>query len=324
MDKPLIPSPYSCVSKKGGRDYQEDQPLFRPLPKASAEEVQAFLDASTQELVRVTCDNREGSTATIVATLSNGTGFVRWLGDSPAALIIYDPDNFQTHCVPLISPHKPQMKKHADGTPDYELTTVKGISWTDGEHYRMVSGNPGWGEGIQRVAVTHSLGDAEFGAAVSKEYGQNNFDVSPHVKAGKKVLLLTASDGILYSETALEEHAQRIGGMIRQGSQTLEELAQAICKSSIQTKDNVTVTLSLMDVPMMPTISAVFDGHGGDKTAQLAAYVLDYHIGLAHQQGIARATEMIFKNTNTAGQYFVDLERASREAKNRQGPAHPQ
>lgn len=261
------PDNFGSDSVQGDRHHQEDRFLINDLPPMSEANARNFLTESVDALVEATKDDEKtGSTFTGAIVTEEGNVVTAHLGDSPAAIVIYDPHSHTTEIKQLTTPHTPIYNEYIQDIPGSADFQLNGRIWHPLTNGKYVS-----------IALTHALGDSEFGDSLSHEPDMQTHDLSEYRNAGKQIFLLTASDGALIDTNgtlSLQPHIDIIQNLLTRTHQaTPQEIAEAIANQSHARhhpkSDNVTVTLTPI-IPGRSSVSAIFDGHGGEKTAETA------------------------------------------------------
>ncbi len=245
-----------------GRD-QEDRYLVRPFPAVEPEQAKEYLRLGVAAIDEVTKDNTSGSTFSGVVVTEDGDLVIAHLGDSPASAVIIDKDGNLKEAVPLLVEHKP-----GDGLG----TSPSGREFFDNGKYRIINYDDR--ENRLGVAMTHALGDAQFGDVLSHTPELHVHQIQKRLREGDRLFLLVTSDGAHNEGSGVTHHghAETIAKRLSQ-NKSLAEIASQIATDSAPIRDNVTVALLEVEKGKGAFV-AVFDGHGGSETSDQAEKIL--------------------------------------------------
>ncbi len=242
---------------------QEDRHLVRSFPTMEPAQAKEYLRIGVAAIDEVTRDNKSGSTFTGVIVTKDGDLVTAHLGDSPASAIIIDKYGNLKEAVPLLVEHKP-----GDGLG----TSASGREFFDNGEYRIINYDDQ--QNRLGVAMTHALGDAQFGDVLSHTPELHVHQIQKRLREGDRLFLLATSDGAHNVGRGITHygHAEIIAERLRQNA-SLAEISNEIATASARIRDNVTV--ALLEVERgKGAIVAVFDGHGGSETSDQAERVL--------------------------------------------------
>ncbi len=245
-----------------GRANQEDRAYLAHCPPLDDAEAAELLRRCVSRLDEVTRDHLEhGSTFTGAVVTRHGNIVTAHLGDSPAAAFVYDPRTGAMEVSRLTMPHTPSI-----ATRHF---AIHGQHWRERGGRVEVPGVPG------SISVNRALGDMQYGSAVSKEAEIALHDVARFHAQGKTVFLMLASDGIIVGrdlERSLAGLAETLRGALSdKAHDSLTDHAGRLVQHCLRPGgDNVTVTLTEVK-PGRGVFAAVLDGHGGARTADVAA-----------------------------------------------------
>jgi serine/threonine protein phosphatase PrpC len=229
----------------------------------NAEQAKEYLRLGVALIDEATKNNRSGSTFTGVIVTEDGNLVSAHLGDSPASAVIIDKYGNLRECVRLVVEHKP-----GEGPG----TSPSGREFFDNGSYRAITSDDGWGR--LGVAMTHALGDAPFGDALSHTPELHIHQIQERLQTGDRLFLLVTSDGAHNERKGVTHHghAENLAERLTQ-NRSLSEISNQIAADSASIRDNVTVALLEVEKGK-GAIVAVFDGHGGAETSDQAKRIL--------------------------------------------------
>lgn len=270
---------------KGPRVAQEDRMVAHEFSVVQGEAYQALVDLQKEALIQDTfealttdiAENRLPDGSTVISAWIEPKTNTVWsasLGDSEIFAVILSEDGKTKSVGSLNNLHNPDDSQEIERLTTFAKTKDKTLQ--DIVRKDRVQKNRLRGE----LAVSRSLGDIQF-----EDYGMShNSSVKKHefghLEVGERLFIIVACDGLTeYNpKSSLDCLSKADIGLLvsnNQGEdlgQTAEILATAANVRG--SKDNISVQVtevtskSLKDGP--PFMLSIFDGHGGQKTAQFA------------------------------------------------------
>lgn len=168
----------------GKRDHQEDRFYCSEIPPINSLGATHLLAESINSINLQTFKRGSGSTFT-GAVLTEDCGVVgAHLGDSPAAVVIFEPAERKIEFEILIANHTPSQEQKKMRRGEY--------AWFErGGQIRLKEQDV---EDEAALRLNRALGDHTLYPAVSKKVDIGVHDYSAEITAGKRVFLLMASD----------------------------------------------------------------------------------------------------------------------------------
>lgn len=209
--------------------------------------------------------NHAGSTV-CAAIVSGQSIYTATLGDSVAYLCTVD-ETDKTVKLELINKeqHITNNPKEIERIREHLIATRKDLSEQDVD--RCINDTKKSGK-LASVSVTGALGDLDFekdGLTHEPNIQGTKFNIPKNGKA----FLIIASDGLTEKLNDAD-----LSSIIQTGKFDALSISEGLAKASFNagTTDNITILVKqLDDKASQDTLLAVFDGHGNNKTAQIAS-----------------------------------------------------
>lgn len=238
---------------RGAGERMEDRSLVLPLH--TFDPVDCLATIFTR-VGKETCHHYSGSTATAVLLDPRGSMTIAHLGDSPALFLGRDHDWFPEG-MDLVVPHAPDQRG------EQERLAALGLS-------NRVRGGRLYDEGgVHSLAISRAFGDADMEGVVSAPEILS-VPYAPLLDSFPKAYICVASDGILGRFQNGPSLAQSAPVEVFDDAQALCTYLTA-CGRAMPQADNVTVLMQDLKALRQSVLLAVFDGHGGVRTARTAA-----------------------------------------------------
>lgn len=248
----------------GSRGDMQDRYFFTECGLRNRCEGAKVLCEQFTQAARETARHTTGSTGTVAILTPDGEVTIAHLGDSPAMLFSLSLHGF--FGVDLIRPHLPEDPREKGRILQSGGKVFAGKMWNDERDF---------------LSMSRAFGDAQF-KGVSRDPEISLFSFRNLAPRGGEAFLCIGTDGIVHPD--LPQSAPVHASLIKKCTDfsfDARGLNRHLMMASMLPQESDNTTLFVLKVPSKISRAmafGVFDGHGGEQTAQSVAERISYGI----------------------------------------------